>query len=108
MMAMEAASFQSKNMEAAHSVKKMPNWAAAPKIISFGLASSGPKSIMAPMPMNRISGNSSLEMPASKRVDSAPISVPWVMAPEKGMLTRMVPKPMGSSSEGSISWRMAR
>ena len=30
------------------------------------------------------------------------------MAPERGRLTRIVPKPMGSSSEGSISFLMAR
>ena len=44
----------------------MPNWAAAPKSISQGFSSSGPKSIIAPMPMNSSSGNASLaSMPAS-------------------------------------------
>ena len=76
MIAMEAASFRSKNIDAVHSVKKMPNCAAAPKIISFGLASSGPKSIIAPIPMNRISGNSSLAIPASYSTLSAPRSAP--------------------------------
>ena len=74
MTAMEAASLMSKNMDAAHSVKKMPNCAAAPKIISFGLESRGPKSIIAPMPMNRIRGNSSLAMPALNSETSAPPS----------------------------------
>ena len=85
--------------------KKMPNCAAAPKRNIFGFESSGPKSIIAPMPMNKISGNSSLAMPASNRMLSAP-SGPT--APEKGILTRIAPKPIGSSSAGSISFLMAR
>ena len=112
MTAMEAASFVPKNMEATQKVRKMPNWAAAPKISSFGLVSSGPKSIMAPIPINRISGNSSLAIPALNRVESAPSCTPpftaWSMAPESGILTRMVPKPSGSSSVGSISLAIAR
>ena len=75
MMAMEAASRSSKPSRLAmESVKKMPNCAAAPKSSSFGSASSGPKSIIAPMPMNSSSGNSSLATPASNRTSSAPIS----------------------------------
>ena len=105
MTAMEAASLRSKKIEARHSVKKMPNCAAAPKIISFGLESSGPKSIIAPMPMNRISGKSSLSMPALNSVISAP---PGCTASTPGMLTRIAPKPMGSSSEGSMSLAIAR
>ena len=104
MMAMEAASLISKNMEAAHRVKKMPNCAAAPKIMSLGLDSSGPKSIIAPMPMNSSSGNSSLAMPASNSTLSAPCSVTplitCVTAPEKGRLTRMAPNPMRQQQGG--------
>ena len=37
------------------SVKKMPNWAAAPNKNSFGFESRGSKSIIAPMPMKRLS-----------------------------------------------------
>ena len=65
MIAMEAASFTSKNIDAVQKVKKIPNCAAAPKIISLGLARIGPKSIIAPTPMNSRSGNSSFAMPAS-------------------------------------------
>ena len=61
--AMEAASFSSKTKPAANRVKKMPNWAAAPKNMSQGFSSRGPKSIMAPMPMKSSSGNSSLLIP---------------------------------------------
>ena len=38
----------------------MPNCAAAPKRNIFGFESSGPKSIIAPMPMNSSSGSASL------------------------------------------------
>ena len=41
------------------------NCAAAPQRIIFGLESSGPKSIIAPMPMKSNSGKSSVTMPAS-------------------------------------------
>ena len=61
MMAMEAASRMSKPQRlATKNVKNMPNCAAAPKIISLGFDSSGPKSIIAPMPMNSSSGSASL------------------------------------------------
>ena len=106
MMAVAAASSSAKpNRRDREKVMKIPNCAAAPNSIIFGLDSSGPKSIIAPMPMNKISGNSSLAMPASNRMLSAP-SGPT--APEKGILTRIAPKPIGSSSAGSISFLMAR
>ena len=108
MTAMEAASFRSKKKPARNRVKKMPNWAAAPKSISHGFSSSGPKSIMAPMPMKSSSGNSSLDMPASNNAEMGPTVSPCVMAPERGRLTRMAPKPMGSSRLGSIFLAMAR
>ena len=101
MMAVEAASFKSKpNATAKTSVMKMPNWAAAPKRNILGLLSKGPKSIMAPMPIKRSSGNSSLAIPALKSVSMASV---WT----KGRFTRMEPKPMGSSSVGSICFLMA-
>ena len=37
-------------------VAKMPNWAAAPRNRVRGLASSGPKSVIAPTPMKITSG----------------------------------------------------
>ena len=43
----------------------MATHAAAPKSMSFGFCSSGPKSIIAPMPMKSSSGKSSVAMPAS-------------------------------------------
>ena len=108
-IAMEAASLTSKpNMEARLKVKKIPNCAAAPKIISFGLESSGPKSIIAPIPTNSKSGNSSFAMPALKSTSSTPTSSPCVTAPESGRLASIAPKPIGKSSEGSISFLMAR
>ena len=64
-MPIEAASFKSKNIDAAQKVKNIPNCAAAPKIISLGFVSSGSKSIMAPIPTNSSNGNSSFAIPAS-------------------------------------------
>ena len=111
-MPIDAASLRSKNMDAVQKVKNIPNCAAAPNIISFGFESSGPKSIIAPIPIKRISGNSSFDIPALNSVVSAPDSVsPFTslsMAPEKGILTSIVPKPSGSSSVGSISYFIAR
>ena len=102
MIAMEAASFRSNPISRATiSVKKMPNCAAAPKSIIFGLESSGPKSIIAPMPMNSSSGNSSVAMPALNSVSIASVFT-------NGRLTSTAPKPMGSRSVGSISRTMAR
>ena len=111
--ATEAASFISKNIDEVQRVKKMPNCAAAPKSMSFGFESSGPKSIIAPMPMNRISGNSSFAMPASNSVSSGPR---WVIPPITvsraasafGIFTSIVPKPSGRRSVGSISFFIAR
>ena len=89
-------------------VKKMPNCAAAPNSISQGFSSRGPKSIIAPMPMNSSSGNSSFAMPASNSAVMGPSVSPWVIAPDIGRLTRIAPKPMGSSRLGSIFLTMAR
>ena len=109
MIAMEAASSTSKPRRAAmHRVKKMPNCAAAPNIISLGFDKSGLKSIIAPMPTNKSRGKSSFDTPALKSTSSGPSSSAWVTAPELGRLTSIVPKPMGRSSEGSISFLMAR
>ena len=108
MTAMEAASGSGKNSPASTSVRKMPSWAAAPNSISQGFSSSGPKSIIAPMPMNSKRGNSSLAMPASNSTDKGPSVPPCVMAPDSGRFTRIAPKPMGSSRLGSIFLTMAR
>ena len=93
-------------------VTKMPNCAAAPNKSNFGFESRGPKSIMAPMPMNKSSGNSSLAMPARNSTSMAPSSnTPsciWSTAPESGRFTRMAPKPMGKRRLGSISFLIAK
>ncbi len=103
MIAIDAASLMSKpSSDAILSVKKIPNCAAAPKNISFGLVSSGPKSIIAPMPMNKSSGNSSFAIPDSK--SRSIVST----APEKGRFASIAPKPIGNSNAGSISFLIAR
>ena len=69
MIPMEAASFRSNSIpifartRAPIRAKKMPNWAAAPSNADFGLASSGPKSVMAPTPMKISSGNTPVSIP---------------------------------------------
>ena len=49
---------------ASSNVMNIPSCAAAPKSRSLGFESNGPKSIIAPMPINRSNGNSSLAIPA--------------------------------------------
>jgi hypothetical protein len=57
---MEAASLKSKPIRAAiQMAKKIPNCAAAPNKNNTGCARRGPKSIMAPIPINRIIGSAS-------------------------------------------------
>ena len=104
---------QSPAAPADHDVKKMPNCAAAPKSSSLGFASSGPKSIIAPMPMNSSSGNSSLldarvEQPCQRTGLSPRPPSPASPRRTLGRLTRIAPKPIGSSSAGSISFLIAR
>ena len=60
MMPMDAASRISNPRNAATTmVKKIPNWAAAPNRNILGSDNKGPKSIMAPIPMNNNSGKAS-------------------------------------------------
>ena len=114
MMPMEAASFRSKpKAEAIMMVRKIPPWAAAPHRNSLGLDSRGPKSIMAPMPMNSRIGMASLaSMPTSNShwmipwVSPTP-SLNWFITPDRGRLTRMAPKPMGIRRAGSKPFSMA-
>ena len=91
--------------DAIESVKNIPNCAAAPKRKSLGFERRGVKSIIAPIPINNKSGKSSFSIPALKRTVIGPCSP---IAPERGRFTRIVPKPMGSRSDGSISFAMAR
>ena len=76
--------------------------------MSHGFSSSGPKSIIAPMPMKRSSGKSSFDIPASKSAVIGPTVSPCVIAPDSGRFTRIAPKPIGSSRLGSIFFTMAR
>ncbi len=50
------------NPTAPRTVAKMPNWAAAPRNSVLGLASSGPKSVIAPTPMKITRGATPLAM----------------------------------------------
>ena len=99
----------SKKKLATKNVKKIPNCAAAPKSISHGFLSRGPKSIIAPIPINSKSGNNSFAIPALNRTSMGPSSAPgWVIAPDHGRFTKIVPKPMGSNNVGSISFAIAK
>ena len=66
MIPMEAAWFSVNMPEASarSSTAKIPNCPAAPTSTIFGFVSSGPKSVIAPMPINRSSGKSSVSIPA--------------------------------------------
>ena len=112
---MEAASRSGKPSSVAmDTVKKIPNWAAAPNKNSFGLLSSGPKSIIAPIPMNSNSGSASdASIPTLNNHSIIPFTSPtpdivWFKTPDNGRLTRMAPKPIGISKAGSKSFLIAR
>ena len=65
MTAMDTAScLLNPSASAASRVRKIPNCPAAPNISTRGLASIGPKSIIAPSPIKSRAGNSSVRMPA--------------------------------------------
>ena len=60
MIPIEAASFTSKPMSVDRdNAKKIPNCAAAPNNSIFGLDRRGPKSIIAPIPINKRRGSAS-------------------------------------------------
>ena len=59
MIAMDAASLMGKNKEATIRVRNTPPCPAAPTNISQGFSNSGPKSIIAPIPINNRRGNTS-------------------------------------------------
>ena len=113
MIPIDAASLSSNPIsDATQIAKKMPNCAAAPKIISFGFVRSGPKSIIAPTPIKSSNGNNSFSIPALYKTLKAPSCnaspTVWSTAPESGKLTKITPKPIGKSNVGSISFFMAR
>ena len=60
-----ASSLLKPSASASSSVRKMPNWPAAPSMTILGLENSGPKSVMAPMPMKISTGKISVRMPKS-------------------------------------------
>lgn len=102
-----AASFKGKPIIAAKiMVTKIPSCAAPPKINNLGLVSKGPKSIMHPIPINRSKGIASLAaIPTWNKELMIPSSL---ITGDKGRLTKIAPKPIGSKSAGSISLQMAR
>ena len=108
MIPMEAASCRlNPNAQASAIAAKIPNCAPAPNRNMIGLESSGPKSIMAPMPMNsRIGITSEASIPTLNSHSIIPGVSPtpsrtWLMTPDNGRFTRMAPNPMGSSRAGS-------
>jgi len=88
-------------------VAKMPNCAAAPKNIMNGFLNNGPKSIIAPTAMKIRIGKSSLAMPPSYSTFRNPAEPSCSQTTERGRLTRIAPKPIGSSNIGSYSLLMA-
>jgi len=79
-------------------VTKIPNWAAAPKRSIKGFFNKGVKSIIAPIAMKINRGNNSVSIPALKRTPSGECSP---TAAEKGILAKIVPKPIGNNNVGS-------
>ena len=105
MIPMEAASFKSKPSNTATMiVKKIPNCAAAPNNKRNGFCSKGPKSIIAPIPINKSKGNNSVEIPISNNTWNGPASPPALNTPEFGKFTNNVPNPMGTNKVGSYSF----
>ncbi len=54
-------------------VKNIPNWAAAPNRSINGFCRSGPKSIIAPIPIKISKGNNSVAIPISNKIFNTPI-----------------------------------
>ena len=79
-------------------VEKIPNWAAAPSNVVRGFASNGPKSVIAPTPMNIIRGKMPVFIPASYTYRIIP---PSSLIKARGILQRMAPIPMGIKRRGS-------
>ena len=78
MIPMDAASFKSKpRSTAVLKAKKMPNWAPAPNRNIEGMDKSGPKSIMAPIPIkSRMGRASDASIPTSKSHSMIPFTSP--------------------------------
>ena len=109
------------------SAEKMPSCAAAPRSSIFGLAMSGPKSVMAPTPKKMRIGKRPVSMPAWKMQERKPPAVTWppticrppftirppviivgVVTPASGMFASRPPMPIGKSSRGSKPLTNAR
>jgi len=111
----EAASTKSYPInEAIVIVAKIPNWAAAPNNNNLGLDNKGPKSIIAPIPINKSRGKASEEfIPTSNNQSIIPCTDPipsnvWFKTPDIGIFTSIAPKPIGSNKDGSNSLAIAK
>ena len=105
MMPMPAASWIVKPISMAPmTATTTPSCAAAPSRKVMGLASSGPKSVRAPIPIKMMIGYSSWSMPNLTKLRKPPGST----MPDRGRFTSRQPKAIGISSKGSKSFAMAR
>ena len=105
MIPIDAASLSSNPIsDAAQIAKKMPNCAAAPNKNMIGCDRSGPKSIIAPIPIkSRIGSASDALIVVSNSHCIIPCvspmpSVTWLMTPDNGRFTMIAPNPIGRSS----------
>ena len=114
MIPIDAASLSSNPIsDATQIAKKMPNCAAAPNKNMIGCDRSGPKSIIAPIPIkSRIGSASDALIVVSNSHCIIPCvspmpSVTWLMTPDNGRFTMIAPNPIGRSSAGSYSFLTA-
>ena len=100
---MLAASFieNPKNLYAIKAAMKIPEWATIPKISIHGLCKSGLKSIIAPTPIKIKRGKSSVIIPHSNRILSAPDVPACSQTTFNGRFTKIAPNPIGRRSIGS-------
>ena len=87
------------------SVEKIPNCAAAPNNIVLGFARRGPKSVIAPIPINTKSGKIPVSKPMAENCASTPLPTA-ISTP--GMLDKIPPNPIGIRSNGSNCLMIAR
>ena len=114
MIPIDAASLSSNPIsDATQIAKKIPNCAAAPNKNMIGCDRSGPKSIIAPIPIkSRIGSASDALIVVSNSHCIIPCvspmpSVTWLMTPDNGRFTMIAPNPIGRSSAGSYSFLTA-
>ena len=97
-----------KNLYAIKPAIKIPPWATIPNSNIHGRCKSGLKSIIAPTHIKIKSGNTSVIIPASKRIFKIPFDVSCCHTISKGRFTNMAPNPMGSNNIGSYFFAIAR